>query len=366
MILSVLYALLTHRYVFAWLIRRALVFFRRPPRGIARIEIERAAHRPLSRTHGSDASIEILVSSLGGAEWRMNIGARDTGIELKEKFAEIVGIPESEVLLVPPGAMGPIGDEDEVQPSLVGDAVALSKLPWSFVRLQRRLALSGSKDGTLKLWDVDRAACINTFQAGGVVFTTSACWRRRLAVSGCEDGRPRLWDFDTGKCADQFGDTEQCKDCPVFCIDVDWACHRAASGSFGMLHIWDLDGGPLQDFRGGRGFISCVCMDWASRLAVSGSADQSLRIWDLSSGRSEVLLGHKGAIFGLSVDWTGMTALSASGDSTLRLWDLGRRVCTRVCEGHTAGVCAVAADWEAKRAVSGSSDFSVRLWDLTP
>jgi WD40 repeat protein len=364
-VLSVLLALLTNRRILQ-LFHRALDFLRCPKQGLAFLEEQRALRfgANKSTSNSSQTSTTIVVSSLSGNTWKIPIGAHCTGLELKANVAERAGIAEAEVLLVPPGAGVPLADEDGI-PLKGGDDECGLQVPWSFVRVPQRLALSGAKDGTMKLWDIDRGTCVETFRGhGGVIFTVSADWRHRFALSGAEDGMPKLWDLNNGDCQDRFAVREACKEKPIFCICADWTHRRAVSGSFGMLTVWDLDGGPAREFCGGCSYICCVAADWATRRAVSGSEDKSLRLWDLDSGDSEALPGHTGTIFSVSVDWGSNTALSASSDRTLRLWDLERRVCSRVLEGHTGGVCAVTADWEAMRAVSGSFDLSLRIWDL--
>lgn len=366
-LLSTLFALLTHRHVLECFFNLALRLFRGPKVGLAFLEEKRALRfrRPPQRKAKdlSEPLSTVAVTSLSGSNWQFPVGVQCTGLELKACVAERVGIPEAEVLLVPPGAAAPIADDDKL-PLIAGEACKL-QLPWSFVQVHQRLALSGAKDGTLKLWDIDRGTCVETLRGhGGVVFSLSADWRHRFALSGSEDGMPKLWDLNTGELQDRFAVREACQDKPIFCISADWTHRRAVSGSFGALSIWDLDGGPARELQGGCAYICCVAVDWASRLAVSGSEDKAVRLWDLDSGASEAMLGHAGTIFSVSVDWATNTALSASADHTLRLWDLERRVCSRVLEGHTGGVCAAAVDWQASRAVSGSFDLSLRLWDL--
>ena len=62
-----------------------------------------------------------------------------------------------------------------------------------------RLVASGSSDGTLKVWDVDRTVCMLSVHAhrDGVSALAGVDGRRQV-VSGGNDGLLRAWDLDTG------------------------------------------------------------------------------------------------------------------------------------------------------------------------
>jgi hypothetical protein len=61
----------------------------------------------------------------------------------------------------------------------------------------------------------------------------------------------------------------------------------------------------------------------SSRIAVSASADQTLKVWDLDSGDElATLTGHTGPVKGVAVVPDGRWAVSAAEDRTLRAWDL--------------------------------------------
>lgn len=110
--------------------------------------------------------------------------------------------------------------------------------------------VSGSDDGTLKVWSAISGKCLRT-----LVGHTGGVWSSQLSgniiVSGSTDRTLKVWNADTGYC----------------------------------MHTL-------------YGHSSTVrCMDMHDGTVVSGSRDGTLRVWDTSSGNClHVLVGHLAAV----------------------------------------------------------------------
>lgn len=110
--------------------------------------------------------------------------------------------------------------------------------------------VSGSDDGTLKVWSATTGKCLRT-----LVGHTGGVWSSQLSgniiVSGSTDRTLKVWNADTG-----------------YCIHTLY------------------------------GHTSTVrCMDMKDGKVVSGSRDGTLRVWDTSSGNClHVLVGHLAAV----------------------------------------------------------------------
>ena len=67
------------------------------------------------------------------------------------------------------------------------------------------IALSGSNDETVRLWDLRTGQCVRVMEghtdAVQSVSMDSAC---RTAVSGSDDGTVKLWDLDSGRCINTY------------------------------------------------------------------------------------------------------------------------------------------------------------------
>jgi hypothetical protein len=90
-----------------------------------------------------------------------------------------------------------------------------------------------------------------------------------------------------------------------------------------------------------------------------------MRVWEVSGGRClRSFQGHTNWVTAVAFSPDGRLALSGSADQTMRLWEVSGGRCLRPFEGHTEAVAAVAFGPDGRLALSGSYDQTVRLWEL--
>ena len=132
------------------------------------------------------------------------------------------------------------------------------------------------------------------------------------------------------------------------------------------LKVWEVESGrELRTLAGHSDSVHGVAVSGDGRLAVSASDDNTLKVWDLESGRElRTLHGHTGAVTGVAVSGDGRLAVSASADNTLKVWEVesGREL--RTLEGHTVHVTGVALSGDGRLAVSASEDKTLKVWDV--
>jgi WD40 repeat protein len=155
------------------------------------------------------------------------------------------------------------------------------------------MALSGSGDKTLKLWDVTTGKEIKTFtghQSGvkSVAFSPDG----RTALSGSDDATIKLWDVAAGKeirtlaghmisvrsvTFSPDGRYIMSGGCAVEDNKGPWS--ECKSGS---IDLWNASTGrELQEFTGLPGGVLTVKFSPDSRLALSCGRDGA-RLWDVS------------------------------------------------------------------------------------
>ncbi len=242
----------------------------------------------------------------------------------------------------------------------------------------RDVIVSGSDDSTVRIWDAAFADPAETALAGhDDAVTAVAIGRagdRDVIVSGSDDSTVRVWAAISG---DMTGLSLAGHDDGVSAMAIGQAGDRdvIVSGSYsGTVRIWDAVthdpvGSPL---HGSDRAIYAVAIGRAAHrdVMVSGSADGTVRVWDAVSHdpASSALHGSDRAVYAVAIGRAGDrdVIVSGSADGMVRVWDAVTGSLTAPpLTGHGDTVRAVAIGRAGNRdvIVSGSADGTVRVWD---
>ena len=121
----------------------------------------------------------------------------------------------------------------------------------------------------------------------------------REALSGSTDGTLRLWDLTTGQPGLVFAE----HDGPVYAVAITPdARHVLSASSDDSLRLWDLRTSQLRGtFTGLEGPLYAMAITPDGSLAVSGSIDGNLQIWDLQTGElRRTIVGHEAPVYALA------------------------------------------------------------------
>jgi hypothetical protein len=169
----------------------------------------------------------------------------------------------------------------------------------------------------------------------------------RGALSGSRDGTLRLWDLSTEQPLLSFGGTENL----VTAVAITPDGRRAVCGSFdGTINLWDLQtGGLVRMITGPRSHGTAVEIELDGRTIVTG--------------RSQVSDPRVSAV---AITPDGKRVVSGSRDNTgdLRLWDLLTGDLCLTLAGHEDDVTAVAVAPDGRHVPSAPRDRTLRLRDL--
>jgi WD40 repeat protein len=267
-----------------------------------------------------------------------------------------------------------------------------------------RYAVSGSRDKTLRMWNLQTGQCVHTKSRsdhisalvvtpdGRYVLTGEVSgnlsildletdkWVRDLkdhrltvksvaitpdgrhVVSGSDDATLRVWELETGQCVH----TMEGHKTYISAVAITPDGRHVVSGSWDdTLRMWELETGIcVRTMKEHTDPVNSVVISPDGRYAVSGSRDKSLRMWELETGKCVHNLKTQHRIGSIVILPDGRHAISNGSNYTLRIWELETGRCVRTMEGHTAFVASVAISPDGRHAISGSWDNTLRMWEL--
>jgi formylglycine-generating enzyme required for sulfatase activity/dipeptidyl aminopeptidase/acylaminoacyl peptidase len=238
-------------------------------------------------------------------------------------------------------------------------------------------AISGSYDKTVRLWRLparrppgaappDRAPNeIRRFEGHqrGVISVAVSRDGRQI-LTGSRDGTVRFWDVGSGKEAKVLGRHNN----EIYSVALSPDGRYALSaGVKAELRLWDIEAGrQLHDLRGHSGDLWAVAFAHNGKQAISCGTDGWIRLWDVGSGtlqcEKQTEIHHTSAVY--SPD--GQSVLLGCWDQTIRLFDATTLQESRVYRDRAGVVRGVAFSPDSGRFISVSSvpDPSVLLWDV--
>ena len=227
--------------------------------------------------------------------------------------------------------------------------------------------VSGSYDGTVRLWDVAAHRQIGGPLAGhdGQIYSVAFSQDGRVVASGAEDGTVRLWDVATHR---QIGGPLAGHDGEIYSVAFSPDGKVVASGADdGMVRLWDVAthrqiGAPPP---GHDGEINSVAFSPDGKILATGAADGTVRLWDVATRRQigAPLAGLDDEINSVAFSPDGKILATGAGDGTIRFWDVATQQMARSWPTNSP-VFDVAFSPDGKILASGNLDDTARLWDV--
>lgn len=241
--------------------------------------------------------------------------------------------------------------------------------------------LSGSEDGTVRLWDTAAGKEVLRLAIGGTQVTSVRFSPDQdRAVVGYGDNRIRIFDLTRGACtATLSGHTS-------YVSGVAWSPDGRTIWSVSWdktVRAWDSTVGiELHRLEGHGNYVDCVAISPDGRWIASGSMDETVRVWEANTGRPAAVLKSKdsyGSHFhSLAFSPDGRLLVATSLAAEAIVWDLASMQIARQFEGHVGNVFAVAWSKDGRRIVTAAgtdffdeelrrefgTDNTCRVWDL--
>lgn len=223
---------------------------------------------------------------------------------------------------------------------------------------------SDGPDCTIRAWSVDKGAAVKALEGhSSLINSIVVIPAKGQILSGTRGGSVALWDIASGRAVRTYQRNEGGA---VLCLARSPDGNRFLSGSEDrFLKLWDVNSGQrLRKCAGHTQSITSMAFLPDGHQALSGGQDQTVRLWNLDSGQeTRKFSGHTMAVTTVAVSADGKRFLSAGGDPGIRLWDFTTGTEVRRFEGHSNVINSVAFTPDGRFIVSGSADKTIRLWD---
>ncbi|KIL65683.1 hypothetical protein M378DRAFT_10566 [Amanita muscaria Koide BX008] len=228
-------------------------------------------------------------------------------------------------------------------------------------------AVSGSNDGSIRVWDVEIGVLVGNPLTGhiGGVYSVAFSPDGKQIVSGSEDGI-FIWGAMTGLLVREIRGHDGAVRSVAFSPDGE----RIVSGSKDCtICIWDTKTGQMVDMplEGHFGTVCSVAFSPNGQKIASGSSDMTICIWDVKTGLQVCfpLQGHSAEVYSAAFSPDSKKIVSGSADKTICVWDAetGFQIGS-LLTGHTSAIYSVSFFLNGNWVLSGSGDFTMGLWDI--
>ncbi|MFO0574287.1 MAG: protein kinase [Polyangia bacterium] len=228
-----------------------------------------------------------------------------------------------------------------------------------------RSLVTGGSDGKIFVWDAASYTLrgeIRGHSADIHTITFSPDETRLLTVSG--DGTARLWRMPEGQPVKVFGQSGPRVYGARFSPDGK---SLVTADDDGIARLFDGHSAASQaEFKGHTGAVVKVLFSNDGKLLATASRDQTVRLFDVASTQATaVLTEHGGTVHTLAFSPDSNRMIINGGDRiSAQLWDVGRQARIASLSGHSAPTLSAAFSSDGTRIVTtGSTDKDVRLFD---
>lgn len=260
-------------------------------------------------------------------------------------------------------------------PEIVLDGRAGSVWSLAFATADRLVV--GAEDGSLRLWDLLRAAdggegLLKTFEPlqNGNIWSIDVSPQGKYMVSACDDSAVVLWNLHTLRFEGLKFPHPHSARSAAFSPDGRFL---ATGDRNSTVRLWDLDTQVPVELLGHRGTIHSLAFSPDSQRLASTASDGSILLWNLDPqtwlNRVNLehylrLAEHRGPVYGVTFCPQGEHLASCGWDGTVRLWNATDGTQLLSIKAHDGDAWAVSFGGDGQWLASCGSDGSVKVWKV--
>lgn len=211
--------------------------------------------------------------------------------------------------------------------------------------------ISGSWDGTIKVWSLNTEECIATL-GWGLDEVTSVAYSPDGKYFVGAGGKGIEEEFITEKGDTTFRWTSGIGDIKIFDAKT-YDCVKTLKAN-------------------DSGWQVSLAYSPNGKYIISSTGGKTIKMWDVEKGECvKTLEASAGSVSCLAYSPDGKYIVSGSNqphsktpDNNVRIWDAETGKCIKTLEGHTKGVRSVAFSPDGKHIVSGSNDNTIKIWEI--
>ncbi len=244
-----------------------------------------------------------------------------------------------------------------------------------------QLALSGSWDATVRVWEIASGRCLHTLE-GHTEAVTVVCLSAngKLALSGSRDTTVRVWEIASGRCLHTLEGHTGGVTAVSLSADGRWALSSDPSS----IRLWDVTTGRCLRVIEGEQWMGITAANLSAdgREIIAGYANNRIspqimpkhgpvERWETASGRRLSTFGelvHEVTTMSLSSDGKLVIygcELTAAVEAGLWLWEVSSGRCLGTLNSGRDWAQSMSLSADGRFALSGNVGEITRLWDVT-
>lgn len=223
--------------------------------------------------------------------------------------------------------------------------------------------VSGSEDRTIRVWDLILRKQLSKVDLNRGAVCLDWALAAHRAVTGDRDGSLQLWDLETGESlftlSGHLG--------PVTAVALSPSATLAASASAdGTLRVWNLESQEAQyrfDISGTK--VRTLAFSPDGKRLVYGTAEHAVQVVDTQTGEPLTPLElAEGAVTAVRFSVSGQRILTAADNGSVKLWNMSPPEAVKSFTLPRSVAVSLAFSSDGKSALTGADDGRLRLWEL--